>query len=174
MDLRRNDYRWYLVCCVIFAASACSWNPPQPGASPGHDSANSSWSAPRNAVAGSAAGTRVVDLAEQMVGVPYVWGGASPKGFDCSGLVFYAYSETGLFIPRTSLEQFRAARPVALDSAQPGDLVFFRIGSDVSHVGIYVGDNRFIHSPETGQSVKITSLDHQFYRKHFAGAGRIY
>jgi len=174
MDVKRNNIRWSLVCSAIFATSACSWNPPQPGANSESNTTSGNRINTRAADPGSAAGTHVVKVAEQMVGVPYVWGGATPQGFDCSGLVFYAYRKTGLAVPRTSLEQFRAARPVSLDSARPGDLLFFRIGRDVSHVGIYVGDNRFIHSPETGQRVKITDLDHQFYRKHFAGAGRIH
>lgn len=170
MDPKRNDFRLGLACSAIVAVSACSWNPPQPAANSEHPAGSNA----RAVESSSAASTHVVRVAQQMVGVPYVWGGATPKGFDCSGLVFYAYGETGLSIPRTSREQFRAARPISLDLARPGDLVFFRIGRDVSHVGIYLGDNQFIHSPETGQSVKVTDLDHQFYRKHFAGAGRIH
>ena len=139
---------------IAAAMSACSWNPP--------DASRDRRGVAESHVAASREGASIVSLAERMVGVPYVYGGHSPKGFDCSGLVYYAYRQTGVDVPRTSIAQFKAAKPIPLGAARPGDLVFFRIGGNVSHVGIYVGDNRFIHSPETGQTVKITDLDNSF------------
>lgn len=113
-----------------------------------------------------------MDLASRLIGSPYRWGGATPEGFDCSGLVYYAFGEAGIKVPRTSQEQFQAARPVPVSSARPGDLVFFGQGGRISHVGIYIGDQRFIHSPEAGQSVKVSALSEAYFSARFAGSGR--
>lgn len=113
-----------------------------------------------------------MDLATRMIGSPYRWGGATPEGFDCSGLVYYAFGEAGIKVPRTSQEQYQAARPVPVSSVRPGDLVFFGQGGRISHVGIYIGDQRFIHSPEAGQSVKISALSEAYFNARFAGSGR--
>jgi cell wall-associated NlpC family hydrolase len=116
--------------------------------------------------------SRIVFTALQMVGVPYRYGGEAPDGFDCSGLVQYAYRHAGLSVPRTSREQLKASRPVALDEAHPGDLLFFR-SRDYSHVGIYVGEGRFVHAPATNRTVSIGSLAESYYRSHFVRAGRL-
>jgi cell wall-associated NlpC family hydrolase len=108
-----------------------------------------------------------------MLGTPYRYGGESPDGFDCSGLVYYSYARAGAAIPRTSREQFRASRPLALDEARAGDLVFFRIGGKVSHVGIYLADGEFVHAPATGKRVQIASLRSGFYQRNFMRAGRL-
>ena len=121
----------------------------------------------------SPAAALAADVATQMIGAPYRWGGATPAGFDCSGLVFYAYDATGVRVPRTSVEQFRAAAAIPLKDARPGDLVFFREAWTVSHVGIWLGDGRFVHAPDEGQSVKVSNIDEDYYRVRFAGAGRI-
>lgn len=134
----------------------------------------------------SCAGGRVVDdypeLRERLVsialsqrGVPYVFGGNSPRtGFDCSGFVQYSYERLGLRIPRNSYEQYRLSTPVYINRLQPGDLVFFRTRNIfVSHVGIYLGDNRFVHAPGAGRSVSIDSLDSSYWRKRLVGGGSI-
>lgn len=108
-----------------------------------------------------------------MMGTPYVYGGTTPRGFDCSGLVQYSYDKAGVNVPRTTREQYRRASPVPVAAAQPGDLVFFAKGQKISHVGIYLGDDEFIHAPETGQNVKISSIQDSYYQAHFVGAGRI-
>ena len=108
-----------------------------------------------------------------MMGTPYVYGGTTPRGFDCSGLVQYSYQKAGITVPRTSRGQYRSAKPVPVASARPGDLVFFASGQKISHVGIYLGDDEFIHAPETGQSVKISSIQDDYYQARFVGAGRI-
>lgn len=106
---------------------------------------------------------RAIHIAEQYMGTPYKWGGASPTtGFDCSGLLQYACKQAGITIPRTSQEQWRSGRPVALNQLQPGDAVFF-VGSDGTrtapgHVGIYVGNGEYIQAPHTGDVVKISRL----------------
>jgi cell wall-associated NlpC family hydrolase len=112
--------------------------------------------------------------ATQMIGVPYRYGGSSPKaGFDCSGLVQYSYSQAGMRVPRTSRAQFKAAQPISLAEAQPGDLLFFRYKRKVSHVAIYLGDDRFVHAPSRGKQVSVASLRDPHYQQHFLQAGRL-
>jgi cell wall-associated NlpC family hydrolase len=108
-----------------------------------------------------------------MIGVPYQWNGATPSGFDCSGLVQYAYNEAGIGVPRTSREQYRAAQPIQLNQARTGDLLFFNFDGRISHVGIYLGNDRFAHAPSSGKQVEIASLKQPPYRDRFVTAGRI-
>ena len=117
--------------------------------------------------------TQVVFTAMQMVGVPYLWGGSTPVGFDCSGLVQYAYSNAGLRLPRTAAAQFSAATPLTLEDAVAGDLLFFNDRSRTSHVAIYLGEGRFIHAPNGGSQVSLDDLSTSYWRTHFTGAGRI-
>jgi cell wall-associated NlpC family hydrolase len=115
----------------------------------------------------------VIDTALAQLGVPYKYGGNNAReGFDCSGLVRYAYSAAGITVPRISRDQLRATEPVALADAQPGDLVFFQ-SEDYSHVGIYLGEGRFVHAPSTGRSVEIGSFGNDWYRRRFVRAGRV-
>lgn len=100
----------------------------------------------------------VVREAMRWLGVPYVWGGASPSGFDCSGLVTYVYAKFGASLPHGATMQSRLGRPVPLDSLQPADLVFFGSPSFYNHVGIYVGGGLFIEAPHTGAVVKVSVL----------------
>jgi cell wall-associated NlpC family hydrolase len=108
-----------------------------------------------------------------MLGTPYRYGGAGPNGFDCSGLVSYAYRSAGIRVPRSSGEQFRQAEKVPLSKLQPGDLLFFRLNPPkISHVAIYDRNGRFIHAPSSGKRVSYASLDNPYWRKHLVGAGR--
>jgi len=109
---------------------------------------------------------QVVVTARRMVGVPYHYGGNDPRGFDCSGLVFYAYREAGVLVARTAREQLRASHALDVDQALPGDLVFFRMSKRAWHVGIYLDGQRFIHSPSTGKAVVIDSLEEEYYLRH--------
>jgi cell wall-associated NlpC family hydrolase len=109
---------------------------------------------------------RVALTARRMVGVPYHYGGNDPRGFDCSGLVFYAYGEVGVLVPRTSREQLRASHTVDVEQGLPGDLVFFRMSKRAWHVGIYLGDQRFVHAPSTGRAVVIQRVDDEYYLRH--------
>jgi peptidoglycan DL-endopeptidase CwlO len=97
----------------------------------------------------------VVGVAMQYLGTPYVWGGASPSGFDCSGFVMYVYAQLGVSLPHSSYAQWGMGVPVSQDQLQPGDLVFFY---GLGHVGIYIGGGQYIHSPHTGDVVKISSI----------------
>lgn len=123
-------------------------------------------------------GAVIAQQALAQVGAPYRYGGTDPaRGFDCSGLVSYAHSREGISVPRTAAAQFAAARKVDPAALRTGDLVFFRLvpGSrEVTHVGIYTGQRRFVHAPQTGRNVSEASLDDPYYRERFAGAGRLF
>jgi cell wall-associated NlpC family hydrolase len=111
----------------------------------------------------------VVGIAMQYLGVPYVWGGSTPRGFDCSGFVAYVFAQIGVGLPHSSYAMFGMGTPVSIGDLQPGDLVFF---SGASHMGIYIGGGQFIHSPHTGDVVKISSLS-GYYSSNFSGARRV-
>ena len=116
----------------------------------------------------------IAQLALSMVGVQYRYGGAHPsEGFDCSGLVYYTYTSNGHAVPRTSREQFTAARGIPLAQAAEGDLVFFRDQEKLSHVGIYLGDGRFVHAPSSGDTVRVASIDAPYYQRHLVAVGRL-
>ncbi|MBC8024411.1 MAG: C40 family peptidase [Steroidobacteraceae bacterium] len=118
-------------------------------------------------------GEALADFALRLRGAPYRYGGATIDGFDCSGLVFYAHRALGLTVPRTSRDQADQSTGVRPKKLRPGDLVFFKIDSRrVNHVGIYVGDDRFVHAPGQGKPVTTSSLDDEFYAKNFFSAGR--
>jgi murein DD-endopeptidase len=113
------------------------------------------------------------NTAVAMIGTPYRYGGSSPRGFDCSGLVQYSYSLAGLKVPRTSRDQYSAATPISLTDAEPGDLLFFRYDQKISHVAIYLGDERFVHAPSSGKQVSVASLKDPHYQQHFVRVGRL-
>lgn len=117
-------------------------------------------------------GHRAAGVALDQVGVPYRYGGNSPSGFDCSGLVQYSYSRAGKSMPRTTGQLWNATHPVDRDELRRGDLLFFNIDGKMSHVGVYVGDRRFVHAPSSGRSVTVASLDAPYYRSAFIRGGR--
>ena len=100
-------------------------------------------------------GALAVSYAKRFIGAPYRWGGSSPSGFDCSGFVRYVYGRFGVDLPHSSYADFGVGRYVPRDQLKPGDLVFF---NGVGHVGMYVGNGRFIHAPHSGTSVQISTL----------------
>ncbi len=117
----------------------------------------------------AASGQAIVNYAEKFLGKPYVWGGTSPSGFDCSGLVQYVYKNcAGISLPRTSQQQQNVGTPVSRSNLQPGDLVFF--GNPAGHVGIYAGGGRFIEAPHKGANVRYAYLSN---RSDFSGGRRI-
>jgi peptidoglycan DL-endopeptidase CwlO len=111
----------------------------------------------------------VVGIALSFLGIPYVWGGASPSGFDCSGFTMYVYSQVGVSLPHHAASQYGYGSPVSRSSLAPGDLVFF---NGLSHVGIYIGGGQFVHSPHTGDVVKISSIS-GWYSSTWVGAKRL-
>lgn len=122
----------------------------------------------------SGKGQAIVNSAKKYLGVPYVWGGTSPKGFDCSGLVQYVCRQNGISVPRVASSQRNAGTYVSRANLQPGDLVFFGNGGRISHVGIYVGNGNMIHAPQTGDVVKISSINSSYHVSRYAGAVRVW
>ncbi len=111
----------------------------------------------------------VVGIAMHYLGVPYVWGGSTPLGFDCSGFVAYVFAQIGVSLPHSSYAMYGMGTAISIGDLQPGDLVFF---TGASHMGIYIGGGQFIHAPHTGDVVKISSLS-GYYSSNFAGGRRI-
>jgi cell wall-associated NlpC family hydrolase len=123
------------------------------------------------AIAPPAVYVGVAGIAMQYLGIPYQWGGASPEtGFDCSGFVMYVYAQVGVSLPHHTVAQYGLGVPVSRDQLQPGDLVFF---DGLGHNGIYIGDGLFVHSPHTGDVVKISSIYDSWYAATWVGARRL-
>lgn len=123
---------------------------------------------------GSGKGQAIVNTAMRYLGTPYRWGGTSPGGFDCSGLVQYVCRANGISVPRVAASQRGAGRYVSRENLQPGDLVFFSNGGGISHVGIYAGNGNMIHAPHTGDVVKVASINSSYRVSHYAGAVRVW
>jgi cell wall-associated NlpC family hydrolase len=118
----------------------------------------------------------VVVGALNMIGVRYRWGGNTPdSGLDCSGFVRYVFQDTlGMALPRRAEEMSRVGEKVRVSDLKPGDLVFFNtMRRTFSHVGIYIGDNKFVHSPSTGSTIRVDDMDDGYWEKRFTGARRI-
>ncbi len=112
-------------------------------------------------------GVRAARIARHFVGVPYRWGGESPSGFDCSGLVAYVYGRLGVRLPHNAAAVYDYGRPVSVGHLRPGDLLFFR---GLGHVGLYLGAGRWIHAPQTGETVRIDAVS---VRSDIVGARRL-
>ncbi|MDD6485239.1 MAG: SH3 domain-containing C40 family peptidase [Clostridiales bacterium] len=121
----------------------------------------------------SSGGQAIVDTAMQYLGVPYVWGGTSPSGFDCSGLVQYVCAKNGIKVNRVAADQRNNGTYVSRENLAPGDLVFFGGSGGIHHVGIYVGNGQMIHAPQTGDVVKISSIETDYRISTYAGAVRV-
>lgn len=119
-------------------------------------------------------GSRAADHALAMVGKPYRYGGNSPHGFDCSGLVQYSYARVGVKLPHGTRSLLQVSQPVSRDKLMRGDLVFFtQEGKKSSHVALYLGGNRFVHSPSSGKNVYIAGFNDSYWQRHFTDARRI-
>lgn len=117
---------------------------------------------------------RIVLDALGQVGRPYHYGGSTPDGFDCSGLVQYVFAQSGITLPRTTREQHSAGDEIDVDDIEPGDLLFYRFESGkVDHVAIYLGDGEAIHAPARGRAVIVASVDLPYWKKHFVDAVRV-
>lgn len=154
---------------LLALLAACSSTPrpapPPPTAGPAAAAQRDAFSA-----------TSVTIRALGLVGTPYRYGGNTPdSGFDCSGLVTYVFADMlDLRLPRTSRELARVQGPkIAPERLSTGDLVFFGSGADVWHVGIYVGEGRFVHAPSTGGTVRLDALDNPYWQRHYSGAKRV-
>ena len=145
------------------------------GSSASTGSSASAGSAPATDSAPSATGSDIVAEAQKYLGTPYVYGGASPSGFDCSGFVYYVLKQLGFSPYRTPADQYSQGTYVEKDNLQPGDIVFFAgtYASGISHVGIYVGGGQFIHSPNSRSTVSYSDLTSGYWAQHYYGARRM-
>ncbi len=156
-----------LLCCLLLvclAAGGCAGRPAAPAPS-------------RPAVpdlAPSARARAVVHTARTGIGTPYAWGGCTPEqGFDCSGLVWWAFSENALSIPRTTEAQMNAGTDTHCTALRQGDILFFRISSKGLHAGIYTGDGRFVHSPKSGHTVREESMRKAYWQQRLLACRRV-
>lgn len=147
--------RWLLTICFGFIVAGCASNPTAPATDP-------------------ASADRAAGYALKMVGRPYRYGGSSPAGFDCSGLIQYSYKQAGVSLPRSTDAQLRVSQPLRGAHLRRGDLLFFdEEGKKKSHVGIYLGEGRFVHAPSSGKRVRTDRLDSPYWRKHLSEARRV-
>jgi len=155
-----------LVTIAISCASGCSSKQTiRPITKPEPVSAAQSPSRP-------SVGERAARVALQQVGTPYRYGGSTPSGFDCSGLVYYSYANAGKNVPRTTGGLWSDLAPINDRDMRVGDLLFFSISGKMSHVGLYLGGGRFVHAPSSGKVVSIENLGSDYYRRAFIRAGR--
>jgi cell wall-associated NlpC family hydrolase len=155
--------RWMraLASVLLLLLASCAAAPTSPSAGSTRPSAAS-------------AADRAADLAARMVGKPYKYGGASPSGFDCSGLVYYSFKQAGVALPHNATRQRSASRLVKVADLRRGDLLFFdQEGKKHGHVGIYLGERRFVHAPSSGKRVRNDTLDNPYWKKHLSEARRI-
>ena len=140
------------------------------GSSDTNSSGNTTTGTPTNVT-----GQQILSKAQQYLGTPYVYGGASPAGFDCSGFVYYVLKSFGFSPYRTPADQYKQGTFVAKENLQPGDIVFFAntYGSGISHVGIYAGNGQFIHSPNSRSVVSYSDLSSGYWANHYYGARRM-
>ena len=158
---------------VEVSASALNGNASGSTGSGSNTSGSSSSSASKPS--GSVTGSQIVETAKKYLGVPYVYGGTSPSGFDCSGLVYYVLKSHGITVSRSSAAMYKCGTPISKSELQPGDLVFFQntYTAGISHVGIYVGNGQFIHSPNRGKVVCFADLHSDYYTEHYYGSIRV-
>jgi cell wall-associated NlpC family hydrolase len=157
-----------LVPALLLLALAGCATAPRPAPAPAHAA-----SLPV-AAAAVTRGDRIAALATGLLGQPYRYGGDSIQGFDCSGLTLYVHQQLGIAVPRTAVLQRQQSEALDRSELEPGDLVFFTMGAAlrVDHVGIYVGDGRFVHAPRAGSSVRLSRIDDASYAARFAGGAR--
>lgn len=161
-----------MVCLLVMlglmvGCAAKSPAPPPPGAKP----AKQQYSIKVTPQAAS-----VIRTARLMIGAPYKWGGESPRtGFDCSGLVWFAYHQNGINLPRISWQQFSVGTPIKRTRMQPGDLIFHKVDKSGKslHVGIVTDRGTFVHAPSSGKRVMESSLNNTYWKEHFIGARRV-
>jgi cell wall-associated NlpC family hydrolase len=157
--MRSNHFLF--LCIFLLALVGCASTPTPP-------------SAPMRAKASDTAANRAADIALSMLGKPYKFSGDTPAGFDCSGLVRYSYSRVGVDVSRDTRTLRTQASMVRVSDMRRGDLLFFdQEGKKYSHVGIFIGDGRFVHAPSTGGKVRTDDLDARYWQNHFVEARRI-
>lgn len=163
----RNIRNFALTITMLGLVSACASAPTQ---SPHRQVSKPPMGAPAPRV--PSIGERAAAVALHQVGVPYRYGGSSTKGFDCSGLIQYSYQKAGKSIPRTTSQLWTATASVDRDELREGDVLFFNVAGKMSHVGLYLGGQQFVHAPSSGRTVTVESLESDFYAAAFVRAGR--
>jgi cell wall-associated NlpC family hydrolase len=164
-------YRSLPFCCTLALASACSG----PRLAESLPAEQEEVALPQLANVPEH-GMQLAEFAKTLTGVKYRYGGNSPEtGLDCSGFIIYVFRETlGIHLPRRVADISRIGQEISRPDLQPGDLVFFNTqGDQYSHAGIYLGDNKFIHSPRSGKTVRIADMGLQYWTRHFNGARRL-
>ena len=159
-----------LTITMLSLVSACSSQPV--GSAPRPNSAMSRVPAAMSRVPVQSVGARAAAVALEQVGVPYRYGGTTTSGFDCSGLVQFSYRNAGKNVPRTTGQLWTSSTSVDRDDIQAGDLLFFSFEGKMSHVGMYVGKQQFVHAPSSGRTVTVANLTSPFYASALVRAGR--
>ena len=171
----------FAVLLILVSSTSCSWETSVPEPAAAEPVRAPRRAAPSQRTAESArppdptvmtAGDHAAAAARGQLGTPYRYGGRGPDGFDCSGLVQFAWARAGVILPRTTAQQWHSVTPVPISEARVGDLVFFKVDGRPGHVGLYVGSGQFVHAPATGQQVRIQSLSSPWYRERLLRAGR--
>jgi cell wall-associated NlpC family hydrolase len=163
-----------LLACISAAGCASTGALPQPFPTPNAPSRRPPPPTPEEPAAAPVESAGVVGIALALRGSPYRNGGSDPSGFDCSGFVWYVFTQHGIVVPRTVAEQFRAGQAVRGNSLQPGDLVFFETsGGPASHVGVAVGGDEFIHAPSSRGEVRVEHLMAPYWASRYVGARRV-
>lgn len=169
---KHNNAFVIVLACIVTVFAGCSSTPQKPADTSHASTKNTSkhTAASKNYERSTplkyAKGRQIVSIADSLIGTPYRYGGASPSGFDCSGLVYYTHQQLDITVPRTTRQQAKYRPPKQFNSAKPGDILFFKIyGSNVSHVGIYAGNNKFIHAPKSGKHVSYASINQPYWRE---------
>ncbi|MEM6819337.1 MAG: C40 family peptidase [Pseudomonadota bacterium] len=172
--------RWIVMVMIAGIATGCAWEPENPSMGQTDERADeiprvarSSDTAKGTSNVSGGVGWIVASIAQEQIGVPYRYGGSTPRGFDCSGLVHFAYAGAGIDVPRTTGALWQASSTVARADARPGDVLFFDIDGKPSHVGIYLGDGFFVHAPSSGKQVNTQRLDSGWYRDRLLRVGRL-
>jgi len=159
---------------AMVTASACASSGVRPEPFPRPSAAGIAEPSPSSVPQGITDGFTIATAALQLQGIPYRLGGTDVHGFDCSGLVQYVFALYGIALPRVVHDQYRIGRRVGVDNLEPGDLVFFSPdGDNVSHVGIVIGGDRFVHAPNSRGVVRVDSFAVGYWGEHLAGARRI-
>lgn len=167
-QLTRLNRNLAVFLAMLLAVSACGSSP---AVKKVHEN-SSTYPSMTQSPASYSVAERAVSIAVAQVGVPYRYGGHGPNGFDCSGLVHYSYRRAGKSVPRTTGQLWASARTIDRAQLQAGDLLFFAINGKMQHVGMYIGDDRFVHAPSTGRKVQVASLESDFYEAALLRAGR--
>jgi len=158
------QHKYILIFVLVFVTKVCGWSQEKQDTTLSLDSL----------VTDSSTRALLVKTALEYIGVSYRRGQSNAKGFDCSGYVKFVYNKFNLDLPHSSSSQFKQCHRITKEVAQPGDLVFFVTrGKRISHVGIYLGNQQFVHAPSYGKKVSVSTLESAYYKRRLAGFGAV-